>query len=137
MPMWKQVASKELEERGQHVDLDGLISGYGDPAKVGYMCRKCFYSYEKLLSTQATLELKVKKAIDAQAQALSEASRQNSENISARNDARHNLQLLRLQSVVTETLYSFSGSFIYPRWGRHCPGTSEILHTYNLHSYVC
>ena len=63
--MWKQVASKELEERGQHADLDGLISGYGDPAKVGYMCRKCFYSYEKLLSTQATLELKVKKAIDA------------------------------------------------------------------------
>ena len=63
--MWKQVAIKELEERGQHADLDGLISGYGDPAKVGYMCRKCFYSYEKLLSTQATLELKVKKAIDA------------------------------------------------------------------------
>ena len=88
MPMWKQVASKELEERGQHADLNGLISGYGDPAKVGYMRRKCFYSYEKLLSTQATLELKVKKAIDAQAQALSEASRQNSENISARNDAR-------------------------------------------------
>ncbi len=65
MPMWKQVASKELEGRGQHADLNGLISGYGDPAKVGYMCRKCFYSYEKLLSTQATLELKVKKTIDA------------------------------------------------------------------------
>ena len=34
-------------------------------------------------------------------------------------------------------LYSFGRSFIYPRWGRHCPGMSEILHTYNLHSYGC
>ena len=62
--MWKQVASKELEERGQHADLDGLI---WRPSESRIHVQEVFLLlYEKLLiSTQATLELKVKKAIDA------------------------------------------------------------------------
>ena len=80
-------------------DLDGLISGYGDPALVGCMCRS--------------------------------SSRLNNEDIAARNDARHNLQLLGLHTLVTQTLHSISSTALiyHPRWCEHCTWKSELLCT--------
>ena len=34
--------TRELEKREHHTDFNVLISGYGDPAGVGYMCRGAF-----------------------------------------------------------------------------------------------
>ena len=38
VPLWKQVVNSELEKRERQADLDSPLSGFGDPAQVGYMC---------------------------------------------------------------------------------------------------
>ena len=63
VPIWKEIASKELEKRQYDVDLDDLLAGSGDPAS-RCMCRLCFYAYEKLLGAKAMLESRIEKAID-------------------------------------------------------------------------
>ena len=54
VPIWKEIASKELEKRQYGVDLDDLLAGSGDPAS-RCMCRRCFYAYEKLLGAKAAV----------------------------------------------------------------------------------
>ena len=67
-----------------------------------------------------------------EAQALPKASRQNSEDVLVRNDARHQLQLLRFHACVTRTLHSISyHCFDQPYWCYHCIWTSGILRTFN------
>ena len=64
LPVCKEITPRVLEKRDHHAHLDGLNSGYGDPAQVEYMwqCRKSFYTCQKLLSSQATIESRVAKA---------------------------------------------------------------------------
>ena len=45
VPAWRAIATKELEKRQQHADLDGLLS-----VRAGFMCQRCFYAYEKVQS---------------------------------------------------------------------------------------
>ncbi len=40
--LWKEI-ERELEKKGEALDLDNLISSQQE----AYMCRKCFYAYEK------------------------------------------------------------------------------------------
>ena len=47
----------------ESVDLDSLLSGDGVEDRGGKICRKCFYSYEKLLKVQELIESDVRKAI--------------------------------------------------------------------------
>lgn len=42
--LWKKLITKELERRNTQLDIDSLIS-----QEEGYVCRKCFHAYEKLL----------------------------------------------------------------------------------------
>ena len=60
IPLWKDLVAEELSKRNQHADLDDLVSGNS-----GYMCRKCFYAYEKYLKVKEELALKAIHAIDA------------------------------------------------------------------------
>ena len=64
LPVCKEITLRVLEKRDHHAHLDGLNSGYGDPARVGYMwqCRRCLYTYQEL-SSQATNESRVAKAM--------------------------------------------------------------------------
>ena len=63
VPLWKSIISKELEKRNQQADLDFVIAGAGDSQRVGQMCRKCFYAYEKVLKAQAVIESNAVKAV--------------------------------------------------------------------------
>ena len=45
--LWKETISSELEKRKEDVDLDELLC----PGP-GYMCRKCFYAYDKMLQNK-------------------------------------------------------------------------------------
>lgn len=54
----------ELQRRRHAADLDCMISGVQGSGP-GYMCRKCFYAYEKVLRGKAAIEANVGKAFDA------------------------------------------------------------------------
>ena len=49
---------------GHAADLVSMVSGV-DGNGPGYMCRKCFYAYEKFLKAKVTTEESVAKALDA------------------------------------------------------------------------
>ena len=60
VPLWKTVLWSALGIAAAHsesliAELDGT----------GYMCKKCFYAYERVLKLKATLEENAAKAIDA------------------------------------------------------------------------
>ena len=57
--------TSELQKRKQLFDLDSLISGSDEPHKPGKMCRKCFYTYEKVLKAKTVLQTNAAKALDA------------------------------------------------------------------------
>ena len=42
--LWKETILKVLEREGKQLDIDNLIS-----QDQGFMCRKCFYGYNKLI----------------------------------------------------------------------------------------
>ena len=46
----------ELQRRGDVADLDSMISGVHGCAP-GYMCRKCYYAYEKVLNAKVVIEV--------------------------------------------------------------------------------
>lgn len=62
--LWKTTIASELQKRNQLADLDSLISGSGEPHGAGYMCRRCFYSYEKVLKAKAIIESNAAKVLD-------------------------------------------------------------------------
>ena len=45
--LWKDVISKELELRSKQINLDNLLH----PGR-SYMCRRCYYAYDKLLQAK-------------------------------------------------------------------------------------
>ncbi len=49
--LWKEEIERELEKKGEALDLDHLISSQQE----AYMCRKCFYAYEKLLEAKKVI----------------------------------------------------------------------------------
>ena len=63
VPLWKTVLGSALERRGiaaaQSESMIAELDG------TGYMCRKCFYAYERVLKLKTTLEENAAKAIDA------------------------------------------------------------------------
>ena len=59
VPLWKEVVGSELQRRGRVMDLDGIVSESG----ARYMCRKCFYAYEKVLKARAVIEANAAKAV--------------------------------------------------------------------------
>ena len=61
VPLWKQMANSELEKRERQADL---VSGFGDPAQVSYMGRRCLYAYVKVLNAQAVVESRISKDVD-------------------------------------------------------------------------
>ena len=63
VPLWKSIISQELEKRNQQADLDCMIASAGDSQRVRQMCRKCFYTYEKVLKAQAVIESNAVKAV--------------------------------------------------------------------------
>ena len=75
VPLWKKTIASELQKRNQLIDLDGLISGWGEPHRAGQMCRKCFYAYEKVLNASAVIEASAVKALDAMTPATSSLPR--------------------------------------------------------------
>ena len=54
----------ELQRRGDVADLDSMISGVHGCAP-GYMCRKCYYAYEKVLNAKVVIEVNAAKALNA------------------------------------------------------------------------
>lgn len=50
--LWKVAVERELERRGhgQDLDLDSVIS-----SRDSFMCKKCFYAYEKLLEAKKVI----------------------------------------------------------------------------------
>ena len=61
VPLWKKTMSSQLLKHNLHADLDQLLAGSRRTA--GQMCRKCFYSYEKVLTSTSALENNAEKAI--------------------------------------------------------------------------
>ena len=57
--------TSELQKRKQLVDLDSLISGSDELYKAGKMCRKCFYTYEKVFNAKTVLQINAAMALDA------------------------------------------------------------------------
>ena len=45
--LWRETIANELRRRSKVLDFDSLIH-----PGAGYLCRKCYYSYEKLLETR-------------------------------------------------------------------------------------
>ena len=84
VPLWKSIIRRELEKRNQQADLDCVIAGPGDPDRVGQMCRKCFYAYEKVLKAQAVIESNAVKAIDAVVFASSASEKDSSQMLGKR-----------------------------------------------------
>ncbi len=64
VPLWKDIISSKLETKNLQADLDCLISGDGDLGRPGYICRKCFYVYEKVLKAQSEIKSRITKVID-------------------------------------------------------------------------
>lgn len=48
IPLWRHMVEMEFERRNQYVALDIVLSA----SQHTFMCRKCFYAYEKVLKTQ-------------------------------------------------------------------------------------
>ena len=42
--LWKEFIVKELEKRGEQVNIESVFESY--------MCRKCYYAYQKLLKAK-------------------------------------------------------------------------------------
>ena len=81
----------------------------------------------------STSRVYVQEVLLPEAQAIPKASRQHNEDISARNDPRHNLQLLRLHTCLTQTLHSISCRCLDPpRWCYYRPLAWWCHETYNI-----
>ena len=44
--LWKEIFSEEIEREGRVIDLDAILKG------IIYMCKKCYYCYEKFLDSK-------------------------------------------------------------------------------------
>ena len=53
----------DQEEPDTDIDADMIVSGGGDPAQSGRMCRKCFAAYERYQALQKSLLSNLKKAL--------------------------------------------------------------------------
>lgn len=58
LPVWKEVVSQKLQETGKTIDIEATSS------KPGYICRKCFCTYERFQRHKATLLASIESAVD-------------------------------------------------------------------------
>ena len=64
LAVWKSFIQLVAEESGSDVDCDSLISGDGDQAHAGKMCRTCYSAYERYIVLQQTMKEKLMSAIN-------------------------------------------------------------------------
>ena len=62
--VWKSFIELFAEESGPDVDCDSLITGDGDQAHAGKMCRTCYSAYERYIVLQQTMKEKLRSAIN-------------------------------------------------------------------------
>ena len=98
-----QVQSEQQSIKACIVWVEGDHKGAGEtgaPHRLGW-------SHLRLWQPSVS-RIHVQEVLLPEAQALLEASRQNSEDVLVRNDARHQLQLLRFHACITRMLHSIS-----------------------------
>lgn len=61
VPLWKEIVQEEIQKQDRNIDIDSVV----DPDRSGYMCRKCFYAYEKYMKLKESLSSKARLAIDS------------------------------------------------------------------------
>ena len=76
VPAWKSLLEHllNLGESDVDIDADSIVSGGGDPAQVGRICRKCFAAYDRYQALQTSLVSNLKKAIGAVAPSILSSS---------------------------------------------------------------
>ena len=76
VPAWKSLLEHllNLGESDIDIDADSIVSGGGDPAQVGRICRKCFAAYDRYQALQTSLVSNLKKAIGAVAPSILNSS---------------------------------------------------------------
>ena len=65
IPQWKAVLQSEFERRGTATHLAMVVQDVIERKRAGFMCRRCFYAYDKFSKAKATLEANASKAVDA------------------------------------------------------------------------
>ena len=62
--VWKSFIELFAEETGPNIDCDSVITGDGDQAHEGKMCRTCYSAYERYIALQQTMKEKLRSAIN-------------------------------------------------------------------------
>ena len=65
IPQWKAVLQSEFGRRGTATHLAMVVQDVIERKRAGFMCRRCFYAYDKFSKAKATLEANASKAVDA------------------------------------------------------------------------
>ena len=65
IPLWKAVLESQFERRGTATPVAMVVQDVIERKRAGFMCKRCFYAYDKLLKAVATLDANASKAVDA------------------------------------------------------------------------
>ena len=60
LPLWSSTITTQLKQSHPQLELDSLLAEVGRP----YLCRKCFYGYEKVLKGTEAIKENMNKALE-------------------------------------------------------------------------